>query len=94
MLLVNVVDVSAEVAGTRSRNAKVRALAGLLAELGHAEVRPATAFLAGELPGGRAGVGWSTLSGLDVAAAPQPRLTVAEVDAVIDDLHRDRKSVV
>lgn len=88
MLLAAVVDVSAEVAGTRSRNAKVRALAGLLAELEPAEVRPATAFLAGELPGGRAGVGWSTLSGLDVAAAPQPRLTVAEVDAAIDDLRR------
>ncbi|WP_243789930.1 ATP-dependent DNA ligase [Saccharopolyspora gloriosae] len=81
-----VVAASAEVAATRARNAKVTAIAELLTGLGTAEVRPATALLAGELPGGRAGVGWSTLSALDVDPAAIPSLTVLDVDAAIDEL--------
>ncbi|QUH00182.1 ATP-dependent DNA ligase [Saccharopolyspora erythraea] len=86
VLLSDVVRTSAEVSATRSRKAKVAAIAGLLSRLGEAEVGPGTAFLAGELPGGRAGVGWATLSALDPVAAGEPSLTVAEVDAAIDAL--------
>jgi DNA ligase 1 len=88
VLLTAVVTTSAEVAATRSRKAKVAAIAALLSRLDGHEVRPATAFLAGELPGGRAGVGWSTLSGLDVEPAPDPRLTITAVDAAVEDLRR------
>jgi DNA ligase-1 len=86
VLLAAVVDISREVAATRSRKAKVRSLAGLLAQLEPGEVRPVTAFLAGELPGGRAGVGWSALSGVDAEAAGEPELSVAEVAATVDEL--------
>ncbi|GAA2812273.1 ATP-dependent DNA ligase [Saccharopolyspora taberi] len=86
VLFSAVVTASAEVAATRSRKAKTSAIAALLGGLDATEVRPATAFLAGELPGGRAGVGWSTLSALDVPPAPEPSLTVGEVDAAIDEL--------
>ncbi|MGW0890634.1 ATP-dependent DNA ligase [Saccharopolyspora sp. NPDC002578] len=81
-----VVAASAEVAATRARTAKVTAIAGLLTGLDAAEVRPATALLAGELPGGRAGVGWSTLSALHVEPATTPSLTVLDVDAAVDGL--------
>ncbi|MBQ6639719.1 MAG: ATP-dependent DNA ligase [Saccharopolyspora sp.] len=84
--LAAVVAASAEVAATRSRKSKVAAIAGLLTELTAAEIRPATALLAGELPGGRAGVGWSTLSELDVAPAAESSLSVLEVDAAIGEL--------
>jgi len=86
VLLAAVVAASAEVAATRSRNAKVAAIAGLLSRLDPAEVRPATALLAGELPGGRAGVGWSTLSTVEAPAAAEPALTVLDTDAAIGEL--------
>ncbi len=84
--LAAVVAASAEVAATRSRKSKVAAIAGLLTELTAAEIRPATALLAGELPGGRAGVGWSTLSESDVAPAAEPSLSVLDVAAAIGEL--------
>ncbi|QGK68802.1 ATP-dependent DNA ligase [Allosaccharopolyspora coralli] len=86
VLFAEVVATSGEVAATRSRKAKVAALAGLLARLDRAEIRFATAFLAGELPGGRAGVGWSTLSTATVSPSEQAALTVSEVDESIDRL--------
>ena len=88
MLLAAVVATSAEVAATGSRKAKVAALATLLSRLDAGEVRAATAFLAGELPGGRAGVGWSTLSAVRATPAPAPELSVHAVDAAIDELRR------
>jgi DNA ligase-1 len=86
MLLADVVATSAAVASTRSRKAKVTAIADLLSRLDTAEVGAATAFLAGELPGGRAGVGWSTLSAVRLAPARRPLLMVSEVDTAIDAL--------
>ena len=86
VLLAAVVEVSHEVAATRSRTAKVRSLAGLLAGLRPEEVRPVTAFLSGELPGGRAGVGWSALSGADVEPAAEPELTATAVAEAVDEL--------
>ncbi|MDA3626319.1 ATP-dependent DNA ligase [Saccharopolyspora sp. WRP15-2] len=84
VLLADVVTTSREVAATRSRKAKTASIAGLLGRLDPEEVRPATALLAGELPGGRAGVGWSTLAALDVEPAPEPTLTIGDVDSAID----------
>ncbi|MGP4019673.1 ATP-dependent DNA ligase [Saccharopolyspora sp. 5N708] len=83
VLLAEVVATSREVSATRSRKAKTTAIAGLLGRLDAVEVRPATALLAGELPGGRAGVGWSTLAALRVAAAAEPALTIGDVDSAI-----------
>ncbi|GAA4612686.1 ATP-dependent DNA ligase [Saccharopolyspora hordei] len=84
VLLAEVVATSREVAATRSRKAKTTAIADLLGRLDPEEVRPTTALLAGELPGGRAGVGWSTLSSLSADPAPEPTLTIAEVGTAID----------
>jgi DNA ligase 1 len=59
VLLARVVETSDAVAGTRSRSAKVALLAGTLAELPPEEVRLGVAYLSGEVPGARLGVGYA-----------------------------------
>src|SRR5687767_2446740 len=80
MRLRELTDVSAAVAATRSRKAKTEAIAALLAGAAPAEVAAAVAFLSGRLTPRQIGVGWAQLRDLP-AAAPEPSLTVAEVDA-------------
>ena len=79
MLLAELVAVSATVAATRSRTAKVQAVAGALRGTDPGEAPAVVAFLSGELRQRQIGVGWSSLKD-----APEPAdtasLTVAEVD--------------
>ncbi|HEY2203162.1 MAG TPA: ATP-dependent DNA ligase [Pseudonocardia sp.] len=86
MLFAELVTVSAAVGATRSRKAKVSALAGLLRELGAGEIEPAVSWLAGEPRQGRIGAGWRTLAAIDVPAAPAPELTVVGVDAALAEI--------
>jgi DNA ligase-1 len=86
VLFAEVVEVSATVGGTRSRKAKVEALAGLLRALDPAEVEPAVAWLAGEPRQGRLGTGWRTLAALDGPAAPASSLTIAAVDDALAEI--------
>ncbi|SFT50958.1 DNA ligase-1 [Geodermatophilus amargosae] len=90
MLLADVVAASAAVAANRSRTAKAQAIAAALraAAAGEVpgEVGPVAAWLAGELPQGRVGVGWRTLAKAAPAAAAAPSLTVAAVDAALTGL--------
>ncbi|GLZ46795.1 DNA ligase [Actinomycetospora sp. NBRC 106375] len=85
-MLGAVVAASGEVAATRSRKAKTTALATLLARLDPDEVRPATAWLAGEMLQGRTGIGWRTLQGVSPEPAETSTLTVGDVDAALDRL--------
>jgi DNA ligase-1 len=86
VLLADVVAASAEVAGTRSRTAKARAIAGLLRAAGPDEVRAVTAWLAGETLQGRLGVGWRTLASRTTDPAAVPTLAVVDVDGALGDL--------
>ncbi len=86
MLLSEVVATSAAVTSTASRSAKVAALADLLRRLDPDEVEVVVAALAGEARQGRIGIGWATVHALDGPAAPEPSLTVAELDRALDDL--------
>ncbi|GAA5151898.1 ATP-dependent DNA ligase [Pseudonocardia eucalypti] len=86
MWFAEVVAGSGAVAGTRSRKAKVEALAGLLRALEADEIEPAVAWLAGEPRQGRLGTGWRTLLALRVAPSTTPKLEVTEVDAALDRL--------
>lgn len=86
MLFAEVVAVSAAVGATRSRKAKVAALAGLLRALDPAEVAPAVAWLSGEPRQGRIGTGWRTLAALDVTPAPAPGLVIERVDVALSAL--------
>jgi DNA ligase-1 len=85
-LFADVVRTSGAVAATRSRTAKVAALAELLRSLTADEVEAAVAMLVGAPRQGRIGVGWRTLYDREVAAAGTPRLTIAEIDRAVDEL--------
>ncbi len=81
MLLRDVVETSRTVAATRSRRAKVEALASTLALADHDdpdEVETVAAYLAGSLRQRRTGLGWRGLQSLP-APADEPTLSVGEV---------------
>ncbi|HZZ49455.1 MAG TPA: ATP-dependent DNA ligase [Pseudonocardia sp.] len=86
MLLAELVAVSGEVGATRSRKAKVAALAGLLRELDAPEVEVAVCWLSGEPTQGRLGAGWRTLRELRVPPSPGPGLTITAVDATLSEV--------
>ncbi|WP_277051095.1 ATP-dependent DNA ligase [Ruania albidiflava] len=82
MQLAEVVATSAEVAGTRSRTAKVAALAETLRRCAVEETATVATYLAGALVQRRTGVGWRSLQQLPPPAAG-PSLTVVEVDSTL-----------
>ena len=84
MLLADVAATSQAVASTRSRLAKVAALAELVRRLEPAEVALAVGYLMAAPRQGRVGVGWSTLRTIDPSPAEQPSITVGELDAALD----------
>ncbi|WP_110183315.1 ATP-dependent DNA ligase [Nocardioides solisilvae] len=85
MLLDRVVRASAETAATRSRKAKVLALAPVLAEATPDEAEVVAAYLSGRVLQRRTGVGWRSLATLP-APADSPGLTVREVHEALDAL--------
>jgi DNA ligase-1 len=85
MLLADVVATSATVAATRSRKAKVAAIASLLTIASPDEVETVTAYVGGALRQRRTGLGWRGLSSLPPPAATST-LTVAEVHAAFEAL--------
>ncbi len=86
--LAELVAASAAVTATRSRTAKIAALAQLLESLEPDEVPVAVGLLSGTPRQGRVGVGWAALRDLPPAAAADPSLSLADVDAAIDEIER------
>lgn len=86
MLLDTLVATTETVASTRSRLAKVDALAALLSALEPDEIAPAVGFLVGKARQGRVGVGWRGLSGAMGEPAAEPTLTVDDLDRLLDAL--------
>ncbi|WP_229795860.1 ATP-dependent DNA ligase, partial [Saccharothrix coeruleofusca] len=82
MLFAEVVETSAAVAATRSRLAKVDALAALIRRMSTPAV---VSFLVGVPSQGRIGAGFRTVLDLVVPPAAEPALTVAEVDAALGE---------
>ena len=82
MLLHEIADASADVAGTSSRLAKVERLAAPLAHTTPAEAPVAVAYLSGMLPQGSIGVGWASLRELPAPAAV-PQLELLDVDSAV-----------
>jgi DNA ligase-1 len=72
--LAELVDASAAVAATPARNAKIAALAELLARVEPDEVAPVVCWLSGELTQRQIGVGWALLRDRPDAAAPADEL--------------------
>ena len=85
-LLAELAAVSRRVSDTSSRRAKIQELAGCLRGLAPDEVPIAIAFLSGETRQGRLGVSYSALRGAGNTPAPQPSLTLGEVDAAFAEL--------
>ena len=83
VLLARIVETSQAVAATRSRKAKVVALAEVLAEAGPDELEIVTAYLGGTLLQRRTGVGWRGI-GSPPEPASEPTLTVTEVHETFD----------
>ncbi|MGN6441222.1 MAG: ATP-dependent DNA ligase [Arthrobacter sp.] len=86
MLLLELVETTTSVASTRSRLAKVDALAGLLRRLEPAEIPTAVGLLTAKPRQGRVGVGWSAVAAAKEQPAVEPSLTVADFDAALDRL--------
>lgn len=86
MLLDELVLTTDTVTSTRSRLAKVEALAELLRRLEPDEIAPAVGFLVGKPRQGRVGVGWRGVAAAAGQPAAEPTLTVGELDTVLDRL--------
>ena len=97
MLLTDLVDASAAVAGTSARSAKIEQIAALLRHVPPSEVKVAVAFLSGEILQGQIGVGYAALGGLlrvgagvrddpgvPEARAAAPALTLTDVDVAFE----------
>jgi len=86
VLLADLLAASDRVAATRSRLAKISALAECLRKLEPAEIALGVAYLSGETRQGRIGVGWAGLKDSLAAPASAPRLTLAQVDERLERL--------
>ncbi|MGC0370276.1 ATP-dependent DNA ligase [Microbacterium sp. SLBN-111] len=86
MLLGELQVALATAAATRSRLAKVDALADVLGRLAPDEVVPAVGLLTAAPRQGRLGIGWRTLAARGGAHAESASLTVADVDAAFSRL--------
>jgi hypothetical protein len=87
VLLRDLADTSAAVAGTPARLGKVGLLADVLGRADPAEAAAAVAFLSGELRQRQIGVGWATLREVP-PPAEAPTLRVGAVDATFEEIGR------
>jgi DNA ligase 1 len=83
VLYGDLVAASQRVAATAKRSEKVATLADLLRATAPEEVTAAIGFLIGDPRQGRLGVGWATMSNLQVGPAPEPSLTIRDVDEAL-----------
>jgi DNA ligase-1 len=86
MLLDELVRTTDAVASTRSRLAKVEALADLLRRLYPEEIATAVGLLIAKPRQGRVGIGWRGMTAAMGEPAAEPSLTVADLDGALDRL--------
>src|SRR2546422_5612291 len=85
MLLTELLAASERVAATRSRLAKIDALAQCLRRLEPSEIALGVAYLSGDTRQGRIGIGYATLKdAFGATRASTPRLSLAQVDEALD----------
>ena len=86
-LLARLVEVSERVGASSARLAKARELADFLRSLEPAEIAIGVLYLAGELPQGRFGIGYSTLrAASEAVAATTPSLSIIETDRRLSEI--------
>lgn len=86
VLFAELAATSSAVAATSKRSEKVSLLADVLARLEPDDVVAAVAFLTGQTPIGRIGVGWATMSSARPAPSPAAELTIADVDRALREI--------
>ena len=86
MLYGDLVAASQRTAATSKRSEKVAALADLLRATPPDEIAAAIGLLIGEPRQGRLGVGWATISNLQVEPAAESSLTIHDVDETLTRL--------
>jgi len=86
MRLAQLVDTSAAMAATRSRKKKAELLGELLANLAPNEIPVAVAYLGGDMPQGRIGLGYAAVYGAEADPAAAPSLEVLDVDAALTEI--------
>jgi len=91
MLLAELLAASDRVAATRSRLAKIDALAQCLRRLEPSEIALGVAYLSGDTRQGRIGIGYATLKEARAATpASSPRLTLAQVDEALANISQTK----
>ena len=89
-LLAELVRVSDQVAATRSRLAKIRALADFLRPLAREEIEIALPYLSGDIRQGRLAVGYGALQAARASTAGGPPLALRDVDAAFAALKQTK----
>jgi len=88
MLLAELVATSDEVAATSKRLQKLGLLSGLLRAAGPHEVAITVSWLSGYPRQGRIGLGWAAVRDASGEPAPEPTLTLREVDTTFEQIAR------
>src|SRR6266705_5092268 len=89
MLLTELLAASERVAATRSRLAKIDALAECLRRLDAPEIALGVAYLSGDTRQGKIGIGYASLKdALTAAPASAPQLTLAQIDEALARLSK------
>src|SRR6266446_6757050 len=89
MLLAELLAASERVAATRSRLAKIDALAECLRRLDASEIALGVAYLSGDTRQGKIGIGYASLKdALTAAPASAPQLTLAQIDEALARLSK------
>ncbi|MEV7631505.1 ATP-dependent DNA ligase [Microbacterium sp. NPDC089318] len=86
MMLAELLAATDEVSATSSRLAKIDALARLLTAAQPDELRPLIGLLLAAPRQGRLGVGWRTLTAIEVSHTETSTLTITQVDQALDAL--------
>ena len=86
MRFIDLVAASDRVAALSGRKAKIAEIAALLRALRPDEIGIGVAYLAGELPQGRKGIGYALLRDANAAPAKSPTLEIADVDRALSDI--------
>jgi ATP-dependent DNA ligase I len=88
-LLTDLVETSRGVGEQSARRAKIARMADFLRALGPGDIALGVSYLAGETRQGRSGVGWAMLRDARPGASAEcPTLTLAEVDAALEEIAR------
>ena len=94
VLLADLVKVSDRVGSTTRKKEKISLLAGFLKQARAKEIVLAAAYLSGQIPQGRLGIGWATvreaLKGL--TGNPKP-LTLGETDQILEAISQEQGEI-